>query len=308
MAEPAFANLGAGAGLGSTIALAAPGGYLDNAIPKTMFRLRFDAAYGDNVPDRAEFFYAKCGCFRVAGLDPRAEGPPELEKNVDYQELSGYLEVAVTDRLSAFLEIPTRFINPQVNIDDGGLSDINAGFKWAFIYRDNLVMSFQLRTYAPTGDANHGLGTGHVTLEPALLSDQRLGDRWTLQGELRDWIPVGGSDFAGNVLRYGVGLGYDVYRCRNLCITPVTEFVGWTILSGQQLEVPPNVPLTAQGLAPPGVNIPATSAAGETIVNAKVGVRTYFGHGNDLYIGYGRALTGTVWYKDILTLEYRHVF
>jgi hypothetical protein len=29
----------------------------------THFRLRFDAAFDNPIPDRAEFFYAKCGCF-----------------------------------------------------------------------------------------------------------------------------------------------------------------------------------------------------------------------------------------------------
>src|SRR5205085_1898326 len=82
-AETAFASLGSGAGVGSSVALAAPGGYIDNAIPKTMFRLRFDAAYDDNRPDRAEFFYAKCGCFRVAGVPGRAPGPPLQETSVD---------------------------------------------------------------------------------------------------------------------------------------------------------------------------------------------------------------------------------
>ena len=54
-------------------------------------------------------------------------------------------------------------------------------------------------------------------------------------------------------------------------------------------------------------------ADGDTIVNAKVGVRFGFGSlqeqgllsRSDLYVGYGRALTGTVWYKDILRVEYR---
>ena len=53
-------------------------------------------------------------------------------------------------------------------------------------------------------------------------------------------------------------------------------------------------------------------AAGDTIVNAKIGVRLGFGplvgpanlSRSDLYIGYGRALTGDVWYKDILRVEY----
>ena len=56
------------------------GGYIDNAVPVTMFRLRYESAYGNNRPDRAEFFYAKCGCFKT----PDAKGPPLPETNVDY--------------------------------------------------------------------------------------------------------------------------------------------------------------------------------------------------------------------------------
>jgi hypothetical protein len=304
-AETALASLGTGAGIGAGVALTAPAGYLDSALIQSLFRLRFDAAYGNNVPDRAEFFYAKCGCFRIAGLDPRAAGPPKLEKNVDYQELSAYLEVAATERLSGFVEIPARFINPQDNIDAGGLGDINAGFKFALISCDDKVVTFQLRTYAPTGDAHHGLGTDHTTLEPALLSDFRLGDRWTVQLELRDWIPLGGSDFAGNVIRYGVGVGFDVFRRPNVCVTPIVEAVGWTVLSGKQLEVPQAVPLNAQGFAP--FLIPPVDAAGDTIVNLKFGVRSYFGC-SDLYVGYGRCVTGDRWYQDILRVEYRYHF
>ena len=54
-------------------------------------------------------------------------------------------------------------------------------------------------------------------------------------------------------------------------------------------------------------------ANGDTIVNAKVGVRTMLGKpvGNglmnraDVYAGYGRALTGEVWYKDLMRFELR---
>src|SRR5262249_13954942 len=53
-----FAALG-----GETVALGdrSAVGYIDPAIPLTQFRLRYDAAYRDNRPDRAEFFYPKCG-------------------------------------------------------------------------------------------------------------------------------------------------------------------------------------------------------------------------------------------------------
>ncbi len=285
-----FAALG-----GETVALAdrSAVGYIDPAIPMTQFRLRYDAAYRDNRPDRAEFFYPKCGCFKIAGLDPRAPGPPLPETRVDYQDLSSYLEYAPTERLSGFVEIPVRWLNPVVNDNTSGLADINAGFKWAFIYNHDQVASFQFRTYAPTGDAFKGLGTDHVSLEPALLLFQRLTDRLNFEGELRDWIPIGGTDFAGNVIRYGVGLDYRIYDNDSLRIAPVAEFVGWTVLSGKEFANPPGVIL---------------DATGDTIVNAKIGARFWFGSHSDIYIGYGRALTGAVWYKDIVRAEYRLVF
>ncbi len=268
-------------------------GYIDPAIPLTQFRLRLDAAYRDNRPDRAEFFYPKCGCFKIAGLDPRAPGPPLAETRVDYQDISSYFEFAPSKTFSGFVEIPVRFLNPEVNANTSGLADINAGFKWAFIYDEDTVATFQFRTYAPTGDAFKGLSTDHVSLEPAFLLFQRLTDRLNLEGELRDWIPIGGTDFAGNVIRYGVGLDYRLFKTGDFQVVPVAEFVGWTVLSGKEFANPPGVIL---------------DAAGDTIVNVKVGARFWFGPHSDVYVGYGRALTGDVWYKDILRLEYRLVF
>ena len=54
-------------------------GYIDDPIVETQFRIRFDGAFGDQYPDRAEFFYGKCGCYRSlppAIADPNAPGPP----------------------------------------------------------------------------------------------------------------------------------------------------------------------------------------------------------------------------------------
>ncbi len=47
-------------------------GYVDDALIQSNVRIRFDAATGNTVPDRAEFFYAKCGCYR--GLPPTSPG------------------------------------------------------------------------------------------------------------------------------------------------------------------------------------------------------------------------------------------
>ena len=49
-------------------------------------------------------------------------------------------------------------------------------------------------------------------------------------------------------------------------------------------------------------------AAGETIVNLKLGTRFGLSQSDSFYIGYGRALTSDVWYTDIFRLEYRRTF
>jgi hypothetical protein len=256
-------------------------GYVENAIPATQFRLRYDAAYDDNRPDRAEFFW------------PGPPGPPLPETRVDWQEIRSYLELALSDRLSVFAEVPVRFVNPDINANAGGFSDVNAGFKLAVVRDADRCLSLQFRTFAPTGDGSRGLGTDHVTLEPALLLYQRLSDRLLFEGEFHDYIPVGGNDFSGNVLRAGGAFSYDVYRTHDCRIAPVAELVSWVVLSGKESV---------------GLTDLVKDAAGDTVVNAKFGLRMGVGERNDFYIGYGRALTGTVWYKDILRLEYRLLF
>jgi hypothetical protein len=294
---PSFAEESGGATAGDTTSLASASlvgeaGYITSAIPVTMFRLRFDTAYGDNRPDRAEFFYAKCGCA------PDGPGPKNLESNVNFQDLRGYFELALGERLSGFIDVPYRSVQMEQNPSHSGLGDIEAGFKVAMLYSTDTVLSFQLKTYLPTGDAVLGLGTDHVSLEPSLLLYQRLSDRLLLEGQVGDWIPLGGTDFAGNIVNYGLALSYKLLDNCKLRVIPVGELLGWTVLSGQEFTFPQGV---------------AISAVGDTIVNAKVGVRIGFGDllnpgwisKSDLYVGYGRALTGDVWYRDIFRVEYR---
>ena len=283
-------------GTGESTLVALDPGYIDSAVPRSLFRLRYDAFYGDNRPDRAEFFYPKCGCFRLAGLDPNAKGPPLPETNVDAQELSAYLEYAVSPRFSGFIEAPYRWINPTDNANASGFSDMNFGFKYAILYSPEQVLTAQLRTYAPTGDSFRGLGTDNWSVEPAFLFERQLSERITLMAELRDTIPIdANTDFAGQVLRYGIGAGYLAYDSHSVHISPIVEFVGWTVLSGKEFS-----PLIGDG----GIK----DAGGDTIVNSKIGVRTTFGTAHDLYVGWGHALTGARWYNDIIRVEYRYLF
>jgi hypothetical protein len=263
-------------------------GYIDAAIPGDQFRLRFDASSDDVRPNRAEFFWAQ--------NSPRGPGVPRPETRVDWQELSAYLEVAPADRLSAFVEVPWRFLNPEVNANHTGLSDLSAGFKCALIDDSDRVVTFQLRTYAPTGDAHLGLGTGHVSLEPALLLWQPLGERAGLEAELRYWVPVGGTDFAGDIIRYGVGFHYDLPRVGKAQVSPVATVVGWTALGGKESVPHPSGPDSVEGVA------------GQTILSAKLGARLRWGGWSDLFLGYGRPLTGDRWYENTVRVEWRLLY
>lgn len=260
-------------------------GYIDNAIPGTMFRLRFDDALNDRRPTRAEFFYAKG--------KPGGPGLPEPEATVDFQDLTSYLEFAPSERFSVFVELPVRFVQFHDDPSHNGFSDMNAGFKYAFLREEDCVGTFQFRIYAPTGAASRGLGNHHVSLEPAFLFYTRLSERLAGEAELRAWIPVGGTDFAGDIIRYGVGVSYDLCKIRNVQFVPVAEFVGWTVLDGKTSVVLPSGDFFAQ------------DAAGQTIVNAKVGLRAKVGERFDVYTGYGRPLTGNRWYENIYRLEFR---
>jgi hypothetical protein len=263
-------------------------GYIDDAIPGDQFRLRYDASYDFTRPTRAEFFYPQGG--------PNGRGLPLPESRVDFQDVTAYLELAAAERLSGFVEVPWRFLNPEVNPDHNGLSDVSAGFKYAVIDDSDLVATFQFRTYAPTGDARRGLGTDHVSLEPALLVWKPLAGGFGLESELRYWAPVGGTDFAGDIIRYGVGLHYDLPLQGRVRLSPVATVVGWTVLGGKESVVHPSGLSTVE------------DATGQTIVNVKLGARAQLGRCGDVYMGYGRPLTGDRWYANTFRLEWRLAF
>jgi hypothetical protein len=281
-------------------------GYIDNALVGSQIRLRFDGDFDLQNPDRAEFFYPKCGCFRFAG-DPSAPGPGTVPASkVNLQELQLNVEYAPNRHFSFLVEVPFRFIQftaPSPGIpSSSGVGDFRAGFKVALISGEKRALTFQFRTYFPTGDPRLGLGTNHFSVEPTILYHQRLGERWTLAGEFGDWHPIGGSNsngllpatsptgFAGDILLSGLGVGYDLVTTSNYRVTPIVEFVGWSILSG----------LATGGTTP--------YTGGISIVNIKAGARVTFQGRNSIYVGYGHELTKTAWYTDIIRVEYRYAF
>jgi hypothetical protein len=298
--EFAFTEQSAAIG-GSTFAAAESiAGYIDSAIVRSQLRFRFEGGYGINRSDRAEFLYTTWDNAN-GGKAPTALGFTP-ERNIDYELLSVYVERAFGSWLSAFVDLGVLMNNPLDNANHSGIGDTVAGFKVALVQGCDSTLTFQLKNYIPTGDPDKWLTAGHYSIEPGFLYYRRLTDDWTLEAELRDWISVGGAvdsngnDYAGNVLRYGVGLGYNVIDRRDWRVTPIVELVGWSVLEGQVVDAP---------LTP---NQQVIDADGDTIVNIKVGTRIANGCGGSLYGGWGHALTDDRWYRDIFRLEFRKMF
>jgi hypothetical protein len=285
-------------------------GYIEDPVIESKVRVRFDAAFENSVPDRAEFFYAKCGCYRDLAasdpaFDPDAPGPgPGAASEIRFQQLYVAAEYAFSPRFSAFGQLPFRWLQPQSFLPNtgtfpnhGGIEDIRAGVKIGVVASADQSVTGQVRLFLPTGDAGNGLGTDHPSIEPALLFYQRFNDVVAIESQAGIWLPIGGAapvptggddSFAGDVFFYGAGPSFSVYRSDRVRFAPVVELVGWHVLGGQQ---------TANDL----------DAGGTNIVNLKLGARAVFEQGS-VYVGYGFALTDQSWYDDVLRFEYRYEF
>jgi hypothetical protein len=100
-------------------------GYIDNPIVGNQIRIRAEAGFDDEFPDRSEFFYAKCGCYRNlnqsslpallrTAYDPNAPGPGLGVPNaINFQQLYMNVEYSPQRRFSAFVEVPIRWLQPQ---------------------------------------------------------------------------------------------------------------------------------------------------------------------------------------------------
>ena len=287
-------------------------GYIDDALPQSNLRVRFDAASGNTVPDRAEFFYAKCGCYRGLAVinppafDPSAPGPGGGAANdLKFQQLYLEGEYQVAPQLSVLGQVPLRWLQPQSFIagtgtpfsNQSGLGDVRVGAKLAFVDTAVTTASVKVQVYFPSGDASKGLGTDHASWEPAVLVWNELTPKVNLESQLGVWLPVGGSapvptaadgHFAGRVLYYGIGPSFTLYDAGRTRIAPVVELVGWHVISGNQTAA-------------------VADASGVNIVNLKIGARIAVDRGS-FYAGYGHALTDDAWYTDIVRFEYRYSF
>ena len=228
-------------------------GYIEDSTITSQVRFRFDTAFDMDSPDRAEFFYAKCGCYRDLGssspaFDPNAPGPgPGIVEGLNFQQFYVDAEFAAGNRVSVFAELPFRWIKPTDFTpgtgsfgNQGGVGDVKVGAKFGLVSEEARDVTVMVRASLPTGDSRKGLGTDHGSIEPAILYRQEINDRVAIETQFGDWHPLNGSKgpfpgngkFTGDVVYYGIGPSFDVVRTDRVRFSPVVELVGWHVVKG----------------------------------------------------------------------------
>lgn len=261
-------------------------GIIDSAVPRNQVGLRFEGMYNNRQPMRAEYYHSKGGL-------PGSTGFPFVETRIDYQDLVSFAEYSWTPWFSVFMEAPYRWLNPEVNANRSGAGDVRYGLKLCTWSSDAFIATILVRLYQPSA-VNEALGTSHWSIEPGILAAWQPHELIHVEGEFRWWVPLNGSDFAGDLLRYGVGISYGqkVYN-GGVWYVPVAECVGWSVLSGKTM------------LATSQDSYLVREAHGQTIVNGYLGLRFGYGQHLDFYAGYGRSFTGDFWQRDMYRFEMR---
>jgi len=273
------------AGLGRERVATAPF-VIDISQPLGNFRFRTDAVYNLTKPDRSEFFWSK---------PPRG---PVLDRGVDYQDFRFLLETG-SDVFSLGTEVPIRLLNPDINDNTGGISDIQLVQKMVMMNGHRWQMTQLMRTVFNSGNARKGLGTGHVQIEPGMLFRYRYSDLTYFHSEIRMTIPIAADPmYAGPALRWGLGMSTVYYETDTFALIPTLEFTNIWLLDGQFTPLQTGIPVDVRG---------------DGIFNLSPGLRMACDTGGDLGIvelGWAAdlAIGSDGWYDGLLRFDLRFVF
>lgn len=240
--------------------------FQDSPRPVTQTRIRWDAAFHYRFPDTAEFFQAQA----------KVKGPKFVTDFLRYDDLTLYQEIAAKGA-SAFIEIPYRTFEPIGGPSASGMGDMNVGAKSVLFDRELILVAMQFRTYIPTGNFTSGVGAGHASLEPSLLTALKLGQVTYLQTELSEWIPLAGTaGFASSVFHYHFSLNHNLCHWNCVNVIGTAEFNGFSF-RGAFTDFPSGKVVGASGgtfaNAGPGIRV-------QICDHFDVGFGAEFGFGN----------------------------
>jgi hypothetical protein len=275
----------------SWLAVADAAFFVEAARPVSQMRFRWDHGHHLIFPDRAEFFWARAD---GKGKGPKPNPPFLAAGSVDYHVLSLYTETAVGG-FSVFTETPYRSLDPDFAPHGAGFGDLSFGTKSLLFDCELLQITFQFRTFLPTGNPRKGLGTGHVTLEPSLIVAVNLAPDWYFQGQLAEWIPLGGDpNYAGAVLHYHTSLNRVLSRP-----LPDVQLIGTLEFSGYSFQ---------DGAFTDPTFGPFQQASGATYLYSGPGLRLVVCDKIDFGVGTHFALTADHFAEQLYRVEFRWRF
>jgi hypothetical protein len=290
------------------------GFFVDAVRPITQMRLRWDSAFEFKDPDRGEFFWAKENLGKVVQQVPNAGGRPNVPgkgpgfvaKKVDFEELKLYTEGA-TGTVGAFVEVPYREVSatpgaaadPAVSVSSqSNFADITAGTKTLLLDCELVQIGLQFKTYIPVGSTAKGFSTGHVSLEPALLFNLKIGPATYLQAETAYWIPIGGDQiYQSNVWHSHLSLNHICWQpCHDLQIIGTAELNEWTFYGGAYTI--PDFGSTVGGTV-------FGHSATTSMLSVGPGIRGVVCDKFDLGVGSAFAVTGTRMAREMIRADLR---
>lgn len=209
-------------------ALADAAFWQDAPRPVTQMNLTYDHVWSYPFADKAEFLFARGD---GNGKGPKLGAGPN--QNVSYQDFRLYQEVAI-DRFSLSIDLPYLEVQPDNTTGASGFGDMIIGTKSMLLDCELMQFSFGFKTFIPTGNFLNGLGTGHTSLEPALIMALKITPDTYLQTELAYRFPLGGDQtFQGPVLHYHVSLNQLLWHCgHDIKLVGVAELNGYELLGG----------------------------------------------------------------------------
>ena len=95
--------------------------------------------------------------------------------------------------------------------------------KFALIFSPELQVERPSHGIFPNRRPQHGLSRHFFAVEPSLLAEAPCSDWVVLNGQVSYFLPLDGTDFAGEFVRYGVGLTFGNHKDKKWWITPVAE-------------------------------------------------------------------------------------
>ncbi|HZU35535.1 MAG TPA: transporter [Gemmataceae bacterium] len=231
-------------------ALADAAYFVDAPRPVTQMKFRYDHVWHYPFPDKAELLW------------PRADGMGKYVKNsamalpdersVSYRDFYLINETAI-DRFGMSIAVPYRQMSTETEAifpGASGLGDLIIGTKSLLIDCELLQFSFAFNTFVPTGNFTKGLGTGHVSLEPALLLALKVTPTLYLQSELAYRFPLGGDNqYQGPAFHYHMSLNQLLWNCGcDLKLIGTAELSGWEITGGAYTDPATGTPLSAKSV------------------------------------------------------------